>query len=32
MSTRAQAADYVVCVDNTHYPASLELHKIYRTP
>ncbi len=22
---------YVVCVDNTDYPASLELHKIYRT-
>ncbi len=23
--------DYVVCVDNSDYPASLELHKIYRT-
>ena len=22
---------YVVCVDNGDYPASLELHKIYRT-
>lgn len=22
---------FVVCVDNTDYPASLELHKIYRT-
>ncbi len=22
---------FVVCVDNTGYPASLELHKIYRT-
>ena len=22
---------YVVCVDNTGYPASLELHKIYKT-
>ena len=31
MSTRTQAADYVVCVDNAAYPASLELHKIYRT-
>ena len=30
MSKRTQAADYVVCVDNAHYPASLELHKIYR--
>ena len=25
------APDYVVCVDNGDYPASLELHKIYRT-
>ena len=31
MSTRTQAVDYVVRVDNTSYPASLELHKIYRT-
>jgi hypothetical protein len=23
-------AQFVVCVDNTSYPASLELHKIYR--
>jgi hypothetical protein len=22
---------FVVCVDNSEYPASLELHKIYRT-
>lgn len=22
---------FVVCVDNGEYPASLELHKIYRT-
>jgi hypothetical protein len=22
--------EFVVCVDNTDYPASLELHKIYR--
>lgn len=25
------ALGYVVCVDNTGYGASLELHKIYRT-
>ncbi len=25
-----QALEYVVCVDNGDYPASLELHKIYR--
>ena len=31
MSTRTQAVDYVVCVDNTSYPTSLELQKIYRT-
>ena len=31
MSTRQDPADYVVCVDNADYPASLELHKIYRT-
>jgi hypothetical protein len=31
MSTSRQAAPrFVVCVDNTGYPASLELHKIYR--
>ena len=24
------APGYVVCVDNSDYPASLELHKIYR--
>ena len=23
--------EHVVCIDNTDYPASLELHKIYRT-
>lgn len=23
--------EYVVCIDNADYPASLELHKIYRT-
>ena len=31
MSTPTRAADYVVCVDNADYSASLELHKIYRT-
>ena len=31
MATSKQArAGFVVCVDNTDYPASLELHKIYR--
>ena len=30
-STTASHAEYVVCVDNAGYPASLELHKIYRT-
>jgi len=25
-----KAAAYVVCIDNFDYPASLELHKIYR--
>jgi hypothetical protein len=23
-------SEFVVCINNTHYPASLELHKIYR--
>ncbi len=31
MSTRtANSPEYVVCVENAHYPVSLELHKIYR--
>ena len=31
MSTSRQSVPrFVVCVDNTGYPASLELHKIYR--
>ena len=31
MKTRSeQKAEYVVCIDNDGYPASLELHKIYR--
>ena len=29
-SRRRQPATFVVCVENTGYPASLELHKIYR--
>ena len=31
MSSTCDSTDYVVCVDNADYPASLELHKIYRT-
>lgn len=27
---KARAKKFVVCVDNCGYPASLELHKIYR--
>jgi hypothetical protein len=27
---RARAARFVVCIENAGYPASLELHKIYR--
>ena len=27
---RHSAARFVVCIDNSGYPASLELHKIYR--
>ena len=30
-STPTPEPDYVVCIDNTDYPASFELHKIYRT-
>ena len=30
-STLAPEVGYVVCIDNAGYPASLELHKIYRT-
>ena len=25
-----QKTEFVVCIDNTDYPASLEIHKIYR--
>lgn len=25
-----KATEFVVCINNTDYPASLELHKIYR--
>ena len=31
MSRPRSSTDYVVCVDNADYPASLELHKIYGT-
>jgi hypothetical protein len=27
---RPDSPEYVVCIDNSNYPASLELHKIYR--
>lgn len=27
---RRSTARFVVCIDNSEYPASLELHKIYR--
>ena len=31
MTTRkASTAHFAICVDNSDYPASLELHKIYR--
>ena len=30
-STSTLEAGYVVCINNQDYPASLELHKIYRT-
>lgn len=28
--TRSSTQSFVVCIDNADYPASLELHKIYR--
>lgn len=30
IASRQRTTRFVVCVDNTDYPASLELHKIYR--
>lgn len=30
MDKNAKAPRFVVCIDNADYPASLELHKIYR--
>ena len=30
MNRPKQAAQFAVCIDNKEYPASLELHKIYR--
>ena len=30
MKTSKTTSRFVICVDNSEYPASLELHKIYR--
>lgn len=30
MKTAKSASRFVICMDNSEYPASLELHKIYR--
>ena len=30
MTTTKSAPRFAICVDNSEYPASLELHKIYR--
>ena len=30
MSQRKSASKFAVCINNADYPASLELHKIYR--
>ena len=30
MKTAKSASRFVICVDNSEYPSSLELHKIYR--
>ena len=30
MTARAMKTRFAVCVDNAEYPASLEIHKIYR--
>ncbi len=30
MKTIKSTPRYAICVDNSEYPASLELHKIYR--
>jgi hypothetical protein len=30
MKRTHKTPEFVVCIDNTGYPASLELHKIYR--
>ena len=29
-TSKEKALEFVVCIKNEHYPASLELHKIYR--
>ena len=31
MPSRSLPSKYVLCIDNTAYPASLELRKVYRT-
>jgi len=30
MSRKKQAHRFAICIDNSGYPASLELHKVYR--
>lgn len=30
MTTKDRKAKFAVCINNSEYPASLELHKIYR--
>ncbi len=30
MSQKKRALEFAVCINNTDYPSSLELHKIYR--
>lgn len=30
MGQKKRAPEFAVCINNTDYPASLELHKIYR--
>lgn len=30
MRARARSVGFVICVNNADYPASLELHKVYR--
>jgi hypothetical protein len=30
MASRASTLRFVICIDNSEYPASLKLHKVYR--